>query len=325
MKILRIFTFLIAFALSSAAFGTTLSKDTTYYSDAFEGGSTSNGEIFTQSGFTAATCDIPLGKSIYVFSTGTGTVVRVNDRPNCTRYPNILDLTKKVFSLFAPVSAGRVSGIQVDTLDSLNSFLFRSLGIQLDADTPTVYFAGDGVEFSGKVLNGKSNVIVFLQNEDTKEELTKLFSVESGKIFRARLTLPKTPGKYSLVIASGNSFETRNIGYITLISRDTFYTSDVLPETNVRLFPRVEQIDGIPSIALASGLWGNLEMNQDTKTYQTSGTRFLFDSLPQYRTGKATVKIEGYTTSSGGSLDRTASIASLFSGTVLLDRTHEKE
>ena len=195
----------------------------------------------------------------------------------------------------------------------------------MDADTPTVYFAGDGVEFSGKVLNGKSNVIVFLQNENTKEEVTKLFSVESGKIFRARLTLPKTPGKYSLVIASGNSFETRNIGYITLVSRDTFHTSDVLPEVNVRLIPRVEQIDGIPSIALASRLWGSLEMNQDTKTYQTSGTRFLFDSLPQYRTGKATVRINGYTTGSGGSLDRTTSIASLFSGTVLLDRTHEKE
>lgn len=110
MKILsQTFAFIVVFTFTSSVSAAILSKDTTYYSDAFEGGSTSNGDIFSQSGFTAATCDVPLGKNIYVFSAGTGAIVRVNDRPNCGRYPNILDLTKKVFSLFAPVSAGRVS------------------------------------------------------------------------------------------------------------------------------------------------------------------------------------------------------------------------
>lgn len=64
---------------------------------------------------------------------------------------------------------------------------------------------------------------------------------------------------------------------------------------------------------------------QDTKIFQTSGTRFLFDSLPQYRPGKANVKIDGYIIGTGGSLDRIARVPSIFSGTVILDRTHEKE
>lgn len=87
-----------------------------------------------------------LGKNVYVFSSSTGVLVRVNDRPNCKRYPNVLDLTSKVFSLFAPLSAGRSSGIQMDTLDTLSGSEFHSLGVSL-FDVPSVYFAGDGVVF----------------------------------------------------------------------------------------------------------------------------------------------------------------------------------
>lgn len=72
-------------------------------------------------------CDIPLGKNVYVSSGDTGALVRVNDRPNCSRYPNIIDLSKKSFSLFAPLSTGRIQSVEVDTLATLNPSYFRDL------------------------------------------------------------------------------------------------------------------------------------------------------------------------------------------------------
>ncbi len=108
MYIIRIFAFILCSSFVGDIFATTLSKEATYYADSFEGSRTSNGEIFSQDGFTAAMCDISLGKNVYIASGNTGTIVRVNDRPNCLRYPNIIDLTKKSFSLFAPLSTGRI-------------------------------------------------------------------------------------------------------------------------------------------------------------------------------------------------------------------------
>lgn len=74
--------------------------------------------------------------------------------------------------------------------------------------------------------------------------------VTSGKNFRARFNLPKTAGKYALVIASGNSFKTQNIEYINLVARNILTVSDTIPEKNSRLTPRVEQLDSLPTISL---------------------------------------------------------------------------
>lgn len=106
------------------------------------------------------------------------------------------------------------------------------------------------MEFRGTVTNEKKSVIIFLQNEVTQEEITTVVPVTSGKNFRARFTLPKTAGKYALVVASGNSFKTQNIGYINLVSRDTLTVSDTIPEKTNRLTPRVEQLDSLSTISL---------------------------------------------------------------------------
>lgn len=170
----------------------TLSKDATFYSDSFEGGNTSNNEIFHQDGFTAAVCDIALGKNIYVSSENTGTLIHINDRPNCNRYPNILDLTRTAFTLFAPASVGRIPSLQIDTLDSIDSHIFTSLGVELDSGTPSVYFAGDGIEINGRVLDKKKKVIVYLKNSTTLEEDSPsyLFSTSKNGTFSAHFMLP---------------------------------------------------------------------------------------------------------------------------------------
>lgn len=86
-------------------FADTLSKEATFYSDSFDGGSTSNGRTFDQTKYSAAICGIDLGQYLYVSYGGTGIVVEANDRPNCSKYPNVIDLSREAFRFLAPLSA----------------------------------------------------------------------------------------------------------------------------------------------------------------------------------------------------------------------------
>ena len=323
MYILRIFALIVFSSFMSDGFAVILSKEATYYADSFEWSHTSNGEVFSQDAFTAAMCDIPLGKNVYVSSGDTGALVRVNDRPNCSRYPNIIDLSKKSFSLFAPLSTGRIQSVEVDTLATLNPSYFRDLWVELSPDTPSVYFAGDGTEIRGRVTDGKSTVLVFLQNQETKEEYSRLFPVNSDGTFSQGLTLPNLPGKYSLVVASGNSFKTVIFATIRLVSPEKFLSS-ILPSPSInRIIPRIEKKWKFSSISLWDRFYGKLELRQDIKKFQLSWTSFIFDNFSSFRPGKADVNITGYTIGSGWSLDQTSWLSVLFTGTVLLDRVHE--
>lgn len=71
--------------------------DVTYYADMFEGRNTANGNIFSQKYFSAAKCNIPLNTLIQVVYENKGLVVKVNDRPNCKKYPSIIDLATWAF------------------------------------------------------------------------------------------------------------------------------------------------------------------------------------------------------------------------------------
>lgn len=81
----------------------------TFYSDFFEGRGTSNGEIFTQNGFTAAHKTLPFNTIIRVtnLKNGQHVDVRINDRGPFTVSLD-LDLTSKAFSVIAATSEGIV-------------------------------------------------------------------------------------------------------------------------------------------------------------------------------------------------------------------------
>ncbi len=49
----------------SFVFADTITKEATFYSDAFEGSRTANGDTFHQASYSAALCDIPLGSYVY--------------------------------------------------------------------------------------------------------------------------------------------------------------------------------------------------------------------------------------------------------------------
>lgn len=76
----------------------------TYYADSFEGMKTANGNPFSQYYFSAAACEIPLNTLLQVRKNNTSVIVKLNDRPNCSKYPNLVDLSKTAFRTLGKIS-----------------------------------------------------------------------------------------------------------------------------------------------------------------------------------------------------------------------------
>lgn len=80
--------------------------DITYYANFFEGRKTANGNLFSQAFFSAAACNIPFNTLLQVGREGNSVIVKINDRPNCTKHPNITDLTRTAFGAIGKVRDG---------------------------------------------------------------------------------------------------------------------------------------------------------------------------------------------------------------------------
>lgn len=151
-------SFLISFlsflpiTLSAASF----SGELTYYSDSFEGGRTANGSFFSQSYYSAALCPDLLGQLVHVSTESSSVVVLANDRPNCRKYPTIVDLTSRAFSVVAPLSVGRIaSGVTVTPIGypsapdyvrkDLSRDVFTPLGVTLDTPFSSTAFTDETI------------------------------------------------------------------------------------------------------------------------------------------------------------------------------------
>lgn len=89
----------------SGSTGTFYPVEITYYADAFVGRTTAGGARFSQTRLSAAACGVPLGALLEI-SVGTKRlVVPVNDRPNCAKFPNVVDLSTAAFDFFGSRSA----------------------------------------------------------------------------------------------------------------------------------------------------------------------------------------------------------------------------
>lgn len=58
--------FFASLSISQLSFAETVTREATFYSDSFDGGSTSSGDRFSQNVYSAAVCGIDLGQYIYV-------------------------------------------------------------------------------------------------------------------------------------------------------------------------------------------------------------------------------------------------------------------
>jgi len=70
----------------------------TYYADFFEWRWTSNWDKFSHVNFSAAKCNIPLDTMLQILIWGKSLLVKANDRPDCARYPYVVDLTRTAYN-----------------------------------------------------------------------------------------------------------------------------------------------------------------------------------------------------------------------------------
>ena len=322
--------FFVSLGFSHLSFADTMTKEATFYSDNFDGGSTSNGDRFSQKAYSSAVCGIDLGQYLYVSKWGTGIVVKANDRPNCTKFPNIIDLSREAFRTLGSLTLWRISDISVTPIGwapksakwFFASDVFSHLGVILDSQVPTVLFAGDGIEIVWHLTDGKKYALLYIAWNDWSEVSQNiLIPVGNSWIFRTSFILPKTPGQYTFIIASGNSFSTSTFSTIEIIERSTLIYPE-LPSLRSKISPRISTSQNFPSLILPSNTWAELLLSQDGKIWKTSGTSIVFD-ISELSPGMAQVNLSGYKLSTASSLDRSGKVDSFFSGTVILDRIHE--
>jgi uncharacterized protein YkwD len=180
-----------------------------YYADQFEDGRTANGDIFKHAGFSGARCNIALGTLAQVRFGDVSTVVKLNDRPNCTKHPDIIDLTRTAFSTLAPLSKGRLAGSFTTlgvlpsevTKEYLSTDFFEPLGITLTANIPNLYALGETLTITGKTTNSLSESLIYLI-----EPNGNIISYgQSGSAIEYQVPLTQV-GEYELVVAAGRSF-----------------------------------------------------------------------------------------------------------------------
>lgn len=326
--ILRFFSF---YVLSSVFFGSGFALEATYYSDNFEWWRTVNGDIFSQSWHTAAACDILLGQYGYISRGGTGFVATINDRPNCSRYPEVVDLSRVGFQIFAPISAWRIGDISLTPIGTnTDSFqkknlakdTFVPLGVEVSTTLSNTYFTWDSILVKWRVLDNKPYALIYLENKKTKKEYSYLVKSDASWYFQYVLTFPNSAGVYYFIIASGNSFSTEIPIEIKLVDPSEL-SYPVIPVATWSLMrPRVSYVSWLPAIQLGESAWGQLTIQQWSKTYESHGNVLNFDGN-KLIIGNAKAKISGYTLSSPSSLDRSRVMTDIYSGNVTLDRTRE--
>lgn len=228
-----------------------------YYADEFENGGTSSGDRFNQSAYSAARCAVDLGRFIQVANGSKSVVVKVNDRPNCSRHPDIVDLTTTAFRSLAPLSKGRLSG-SFETLgmapsgyrkEPVSTAAFSDLGIKFDENVPNTYLPGETLRISGVVTDGKTDTVLFLKSPSGKKYSRSLPT--DGNAFSYEVPLLEV-GKYDLVVASGMGFSTNKTQPIHVLSEDVLTGRKTLSDVPVSMvvndlrFVRKESSDLTP-------------------------------------------------------------------------------
>ena len=179
-----------------------------YYSDDLEGNGTAGGNTFSQAFFSAAKCTTPLNTLIQVINGEKSVIVKNNDRPNCVKHPNLVDLTKTSFSTIGKISSGKLAGSFVGLGNVSKGYVkrylakdtFGELGIALDSNLPNTYLVNDTLHISGLVTidDIDSDTVLFLQSPSGKE--ISLSTKAKGFNFSYSYPLEEV-GTYTFIVA----------------------------------------------------------------------------------------------------------------------------
>ncbi len=143
---------------------------------------------------------------------GKSVIVKANDRPNCAKHPDIVDLTTTAFRTLAPLSSGKLAGsfIALDKTpkglvkEFIPTDFFANYSIKLDANIPNIYLPNETLKLSGKTTGSENETLVYLQMPSGKT-LTLGQDNLSGNRFEYYFPLTEI-GTYQFVVASGRSF-----------------------------------------------------------------------------------------------------------------------
>lgn len=319
--------------------------DFLYYSDDFEGQGTSNGNVFHQAGYSAARCDVPFNTLLQLRYADTGIIVKANDRPNCAKHADIVDLTRTGFTTLAPVSRGRISGsvnnlgavANGTTKEYLSQDFFSALGIKLDASIPNLYLPNETFRITGQTTNGESESLVYIVTPSGKKVSYGMDTFENN---RFEYLYPLTEvGNYEFVVASGRSFSGVRAMNITVLdpkvleSKQYFGTAPASKVTSISTERReagdltatnVVTLEGLPS-----SLYRSLTIQTPTqKITRTSMGKlaFLPSELMAFSPGEtANVTVTGRTSSTPFSHDTYSVSSSFYAQKMTLGPLYEPE
>ena len=304
--------------------------DATYYADVFEGRRTANGSVFSQNNFSAAFCSWSLGRQVYAHSANTWVVLTINDRPNCTRHPNTLDLSKIAFSSFAPLSTGRIDGISIHELPKstlqfnksiFSQYDFSEFSVELNSHISNTYFAGESIRLRWVSKDGASQIFIYLENKDTGYSESQVLKTEKNGTFDGFISFPREYWEYHFVIASGNRFETTQPRKLYLLPREGI-SYPINPEhtkANIRFSVKNQKDDFYVSLPLNT--FGEFSLQFDEKSVSSFGQSPKI-SLDSSFLGKASYTFTGYTLSTPSSLDRAPAAPLIQTWSVILDRVY---
>lgn len=216
---------------------TVKNTDITYYADSFEWGGTANGDTFSQAYFSAAACVIPYNTLAQLQKGDKSVIVKINDRPNCTRYPNITDLSTTAFKVLGKISSGRLSGTinllgvvpKNYTKQVIATDAFRDLWIELDPGLPNTYLKNETIHIIGKNLLDRDHTIFYLKSPSGKN-ITLGMERGTDNTFEYDYPLEEV-GTYTLVLASGSSFDGPTWLSIYVLDDAVFSAKVLSPET----------------------------------------------------------------------------------------------
>lgn len=175
-----------------------------YYNDSFEWKKTSAWNIFSQNYFSAAKCNTPLNTLTQVILNEKSLLVKVNDRPSCTRFPNLIDLSTNAFDPLFRRYAGKQKWeyieLQAIGKDYYKRYIptdfFKNSWINLISKTPNTFLSNETFNLiwnSPKVLSYLNLTLISPNNTKTiysKKDLKWgfLFSIPLTQIWTYRIS-----------------------------------------------------------------------------------------------------------------------------------------
>ncbi|MDD2566249.1 MAG: hypothetical protein PHZ26_05740 [Candidatus Gracilibacteria bacterium] len=300
--------------------------DLMYYADYFEGRNTSNGNIFSQAYFSAAKCNVDLNKFIQVWSGNKSLIVKVNDRPNCERFPNLIDMTTTAFDYFSARYIGKAEGEYIELGTSLKDYykmyfptdIYNDEGIVLQNKTPNSYLLNETININGELtLPGREISLKIISPTGKNIVLTK----QVDKYFSFSYPLEEL-GEYSVsFVGSSNTFKIYTLDD-SLFSGKKFITQDItkISSPTITKEPLGKELNAY-RIVLKGNNYNVAVITIGGKTYYYSGIGDII--IPENilnNTNEVNIRINSSKTITNFSHDFYTEPVAIFDGNVIMSK-----